>query len=147
MERELIKQLRTHFTQHRLDVKKLREFIETNRILETSVADNSDINKTTLRQHLLLTEQTLNLLLQLPQPKHLDKWIETKTVQEFLRKNLEPIPRLSITCTPVHDIKVNQQVRNAVEFAIGNGWDEKRIALEFGATIREVKELIAETVL
>ncbi len=144
LEEKLLKQIRTHFAQNKLDIDALRKFIEQNQILETFVADTFDVNKTTLRQHLLLTEQILGLLLQLPQPKHLDKWIETVHVQKFLCENIKPIPKLNVAFTSMREIKVDQNVRNIIEFALNQKWDEKKIALEFGVTVKEIRDIVAK---
>lgn len=143
LQTKLTHQLKTHFFRHELNVEKLREFIKNNNILESIPADNSDINQSSLRQHLLLTEQIFGLLLQLPQPKNLNNWIETKKVQKFIRENLKPIKEIS--CAPVHvKIKLNQSLRNVLEFALENKWNEKRIALEMGLSTKQIKHLISQ---
>jgi len=141
IQKRLFKQLQHHFGRHGTDLGSLRSFVARSKALEAVCADTNDITCTTLRQHLLLTEQILNLLLQLPIPKRIDSWIRNKKLHEFLKNNLKPIRGLP-TPSPRLKIKVDQRLLNALEFATQSKWKEDKIALELGITLEETKRLM-----
>lgn len=147
LQQEFIKQLRLHFANNGLSVEKLKEFITSNEFLEIILADKNDANKSSLREHLLLTEQILNLQMKLFDtekiPKRFDSWIKTEKLRKFLQENLKTIPRLRRKIFCKQEIKIDQSLRNAVEFALENNWNEKRIALHLCITVEEVKKIVS----
>ena len=141
LKQKLIKQLKKHFSLH-ADVKRLRKFVERNRILESIPADKSDANKSTLRSHLLMTEDVLRLLLEIPQPKNLAQWVKTKKVKRFVLERLKPIQKLTVVRT-TSCMTLDQRMRNSLEFAVNNGWNEARIAMELGMTLKDVRRMLS----
>ncbi|TAL47458.1 hypothetical protein EPN87_02860 [archaeon] len=145
VKKKLVEQLRKHFLLHGMDVKELRKFVERNKLLESVVADKADVNGSSLREHLLMTHDVMGLLLEIPQPKNLAQWVKTKKVEEFVSKRLEPMKKLNVKRITSDKIENTQRMRNAVEFALENGWNENRIAMEMCLTLEDVRRLINST--
>lgn len=143
LKRKLVWQLREHFALHGLDVGKLRKLIERSRLLESIPADKSDANRSTLRAHLLMTEDVLRLLLEIPQPKSLAQWVKTRKVRRFVAERLKPIKPLDVIRITPNKTVPDQRMRNALEFALENGWNEARIAMELCLTLEDVRRMLA----
>ena len=140
--RKFVLQLKQHFALSGLSVQKLKQFINDSKILDLVLSDNFDANHTTLRQHLLLTEAILSVLIKLPMPKHLDKWIETKTVQKIISTIKLP-ERTNITQTNPK-LEMSQNVRKVLVWCVKQKWQVDKIALKLGIPIDEVIELVSE---
>jgi len=89
------KQFMKHFEKHGANTEKLRKFVQENQWLDLIPADTSDVQNSSLREHLLLTEQILSILLELreehPFNKNLISWFNTKRIQEQLEARIKPI--------------------------------------------------------
>jgi hypothetical protein len=149
LQRMLMADLRDHFAKNALNVNSLRFFIEGNQVLEIISADDRDTDRSSLRQHLLLTEQILNLLLALstesPLPKHLDGWVKTKRVLTYVTNHIKPIPPLRVTIKPQPKPLLDRTVRSYLENACRNGYTDEKIAFELGLTREEVRALKTST--
>ena len=156
LQRTFMKQLRIHFRYSYLDVDKLRRFIENNQILEQIPSDVRDVSKTSLREHLLLTDQVFCLLVKatelFPCPACLYEWVRFKEVNDYLTKNIRRVPRLrgkkkdfwrlkrqlDISCVPG-----NPKFNEAVVKLNSYGWEVDKIALHFGLLESEVREILS----
>ena len=109
------------------------------------MADEKDANRTSLRRHLLFTEQILGLLFDLLNkelmPKHLDGWLKTKKVQTCIIEHVKPIPDLAVTIRPRQKLTVSNTLRHFLEYAHRNNYTDDKIAQELGVTVQEVRIL------
>ncbi len=89
------KQFMKHFEKHGANTEKLRKFVQENQWLDSILADTSDMQNSSLREHLLLTEQILSILLELreehPFNKNLISWFNTKKIQQQLETRIKSI--------------------------------------------------------
>ncbi len=156
LKRIFMKQLKTHFWYNYLNVDKLRRFIENNQILEQIPSDVRDVSKTSLREHLLLTDQVFCLLVKavevLPCSDCLYEWVRTKDVNDYLFKSIRRVPRLrgkrkdfwrlkrqlDISCIPG-----NPKFNEAVTKLNSYGWEVDKIALHFGLLESEVRDILS----
>ena len=155
LKRVFMKQLKTHFWYNYLDVDKLRRFIENNQILEQIPSDVRDASKTSLREHLLLTDQVFCLLVKavemFPCDDYLYEWVRTRDVNDYLFKNIRRAPglrgkrkdfwrlrrQLDTSCTPGNP-KFNEVVTKLNSY----GWEVDKIALHFGLLESEVRNIL-----
>lgn len=149
------KQLKTHFRYNCLDADRLRKFIKNNQILDQIPSDVRDANKTTLREHSLLTDQIFCLLAKavelFPYTEHLCEWVRTDEVNDYLSKNIRRIPgirgrkrkfwrvkrRMDTSCAPG-----NPKFNKAVVKLNSYGWEVDKIAFHFGLLESEVRGIL-----
>lgn len=147
LQRMLMTDLRDHFAKNSLNVNSLRSFIARNQVLEIITADDRDVNRNSLRQHLLLTEQILNLLLTLSTeyrlPKRLDGWIQTKRVLTYVTSHIKPTSPLRVNIRPQPRPQLNKTMRSYLQNAGRNGYTDEKIAFELDLTNEEVRALRA----
>lgn len=156
LQRTFLKQLKNHFWCFYLDVEKLRKFIENNQILEQVPSDVRDVSKTSLREHLLLTDQVFCLLVKatelFPCPSCLYEWVRSKYVNDYLFKNIKRVPmlrgkrrdfwkierQLDVSCVPD-----NPKFNEAIVKLNSYGWEVDKIALHFGLLESEVRRILS----
>ena len=141
--RKFVSQLKQHFALNGLSVEKLKEFIDKSTILDFVLSDNFDANSTTLRQHLLLTEAIFEVLIKLPMPKHLDKWIKTKAVKKAV--STIKLPNKSSVKHVNAKLELSQNVRKVLVWCVKQKWQVDKIALKLGVTVDEAISLISKT--
>ena len=151
-----MKQLKNHFWCFYLDVEKLRRFIENNQILEQVPSDVRDASNTSLREHLLLTDQVFCLLVKATElfscPNHLYSWAKSKKVEDYLNKNLKRIPDLRGRKRNFFELKQridntfipnNPKFNEAIVKLKSYGWEVDKIALHFGLLESEVRKILS----
>ncbi|MBD3155100.1 MAG: hypothetical protein GF368_00405 [Candidatus Aenigmarchaeota archaeon] len=145
------RELRSHFWTNKADLNKMRNFIAKNQILEEIPSDVRDSTRTSLREHSLLTEQILCLLIDavelFPCPECLYEWVGLKQVNDYLVKNVKNIPKLR---TSKELLKVKRELsgswipqrpkfQQAIVKLNSYGWGVDKIAHHFGLLEKEVK--------
>ncbi len=154
LEKNFLRQLSYHVGDKGLKINSFRRFIEENQILEQIPSDVRDAKKTSLRKHLLLTDQVFCLLLKCvekyPCPISLYSWVRSERVDEFLRNNTWEIPNLKIDEKFVRlrrelDIDCaskKPKFTKAVVKLNSYGWRMDKIALHFGIMESEVRDIL-----
>jgi CRISPR/Cas system-associated exonuclease Cas4 (RecB family) len=128
--------LREHLIINNLDVSELRKFIKNNHWLDAIKADVKDINDSSLREHLLLTEKILDLIIEFlgdhPTTNYA-KLLENKELEEFIQKNLETIKK------PVgrpRDLRLLERLIDCV--------DKNELSVQFKISTEEIKQIIEQ---
>lgn len=135
VQRILYNQFREHFIINDFDLSSLRKFISGNQWLEIVRSDVNDCNETSLREHLLMTEQILNILIKYIEEnptKNISDLQKSKSLDRYVKERIKEIskPDNKIDLKTLSKLVCNHQSKN----------DE--IAVQFKITTEQIKHIL-----